>query len=406
MTRVLYIAVGNPLKPSVGMDLIVSEHLKELAGVTDLDVSAIFVAPGVAEQGNAGFSMVGRLSVGAYIGDLLCEKPGIARTISKIMFVLCRAVPVMAYSFKSKVAAEEIKKLLLVSNFDVVVVEHFYALSNINLRDLRQSGARIIYISHNSMLPHIAEMAAARTTLASKIYYAVEAVRSYFVERYLFRLSATVVHLSEYERSRVKCGKGKHVALLPPVSNVAGLVAGASAHSIMAQSVIFIGSPNHPPNAHAIQWLVEKLAPALAKKAPHIQIALLGDGTERIQAPSGNVKGYGFVSPADMRQALSTCICAVSSVVLGRGIKVKVLDAIAAGCPVFATEQSLRGFERFGLPVSIFLEHPERLATAILELAESESEREVARIHMRRLWADFLAQRRGQFAQVIRGISY
>ena len=90
--------------------------------------------------------------------------------------------------------------------------------------------------------------------------------------------------------------------------------------------------------------------------------------------------------------------------VLGRGIKVKVLDAIAAGCPVLATEQSLRGFERFDLPVGISDGRPDQLASAIFQLAESQTQRMASRVHMSQLWSDFLAERSGQLAQTIRSV--
>lgn len=404
MTRVLYLAAGNPINPGVGMDLVVSEHVKELANADDLDISVIAVAPGIAHQGSPGFYKVGRLPVQVYVGDLLNESPSIGRLLSKIGFVLSRSVPVMAYSFKSRSASEQIHQLLEGRQFDVVVIDHFYALSNIKLKDLLRSGARVIYISHDAMLPHIAEMATAKRTLFSKLYYLLEATRTHFVERRLFKMAAKVVHLSEYERRQVKCNPAKHIALLPPVSGIANVKVEQTSHSQMAQSVVFIGSPNHPPNAHAIKWIVDQLAPALAQQAPHIEIAILGGGTENIQAPSGNVKGYGYVSTADMRQALNTCICAISPVVLGRGIKVKVLDAIAAGCPVLATEQSLRGFERFDLPVGISDGRPDQLASAIFQLAESQTQRMASRVHMSQLWSDFLAERSGQLAQTIRSV--
>lgn len=72
----------------------------------------------------------------------------------------------------------------------------------------------------------------------------------------------------------------KHIALLPPICSSDALAAAQiGADPAYASSVVFIGSPNRPPNAHALRWIINEFAPVLAKTAPHLQIALIGGGT-------------------------------------------------------------------------------------------------------------------------------
>lgn len=400
MMKVLYLAAGNPIHPGVGMDHVVRQHVKELSESSGIDVTAIAVAPGIPGQGSPGFYQVGKLPVQLYVGDLLSEQAGLQRWVSKLKFIFCHSVPVMAYSFKCEMAASHIRKALRAKDFDLVVLDHYYALSNIDLSDIAQARTKLIYISHDAMFPHIGEMAQVKRTILAKAYYFYEAVRAHWVERKIFKMASKVIHLSEYERSSLARNSSKHFALLPPVHANPEDV-GESPVFDFSRSVVFIGSPSHPPNAHALNWIVERFAPALMRRDPSIQIALIGGGTERFTGAVSNIQGLGFVSAGVVQSALKQCICSISPVVLGRGIKVKVLDALAAGCPVLATEQSLRGFELFGLSPAFNLGDPEALVGQIYDLLEPARQRG-ARMRVAQLWAEFVSQRRGRLADLIR----
>lgn len=402
MKKVLYLAAGNPVKPRVGMDLVIHEHIKELAQDQNIALTVVAVAPGIDGQPAPGRHPVGDAQVDMFVGDLLTEPGGFHRLRNKLKMVLLRSVPVMAYSFSSAAAANCIRALIDQQKFDAIVIDHFYALTNIDLNQVRRSGARLIYVSHDAMYPHIAEMASMKEGLAAKAYYMLEAWRTGRVERRLFDMATKVVHLSEFERMQVTSDLHKHVAMLPPICSPDALAAAqVGADPAYANSVVFIGSPNHPPNAHALQWIIDEFAPVLAKVAPHLQIALIGGGTDQLAAGVPNVKGYGFVSSDLLQRMLASCVCSISPVVRGRGIKVKVLDAIAAGCPLFAAEESLRGFEGFDLQAGIRLDQPAQLANAIVDLASTDGKQKAARQAMSDRWSEFLSVRKGQLAAVV-----
>lgn len=404
MKKVLYLAAGNPFKPRVGMDLVIHEHIKELAQDPNIALTVVAVAPGIDGQPAPGHYPVGAAQVDMFVGDLLTESGGLHRLRNKLKMVLSRSVPVMAYSFSSAPAASCIRALVGKQKFDAIVIDHFYALTNIDLNQVQRSGSRLIYVSHDAMYPHIAEMASMKDGFAAKAYYMFEAWRTGRVERRLFDMATNVVHLSEYERMQVTSDLHKHMAMLPPICSPDAVAAAqVGADPAYVNAVVFIGSPNHPPNAHALEWIIHEFAPVLAKTAAHLQIALIGGGTDQLAAGVPNVKGYGFVSSDVLQRMLASCVCSISPVVRGRGIKVKVLDAIAAGCPLFASDESLRGFEGFGLQAGIRLDQPAQLANAIVDLASVGGKQKAARQMMSERWSKFLSVRKGQLAKVVKG---
>lgn len=404
MSRVLYLSASNPITPRVGMDMVSAEHVRELALSGAHDITYIAVAPGLPNQPPEGAHDAHGAKVKLFVGDLLTEPGGLKRVLNKLGMLARHAVPVMAYSFKSKAATDSIRQLLKAERFDKVIVDHFYTLANVRLKDLKQCGAEIIYISHDAMLPHITEMAAMKHGFITKLYYRFEALRAHWGERQLFKMSGKVVHLSEYERKEVAGQDPRHIALLPMLfaDGIDHAKLDATELAKYKNTVMFVGSPAHPPNAHALAWIVETLAPSLQAVAPHLCIALVGGGTEKlVRADRPNVQGLGFVSNSQMQHMLAGAICALSPVVKGHGIKVKVLEAIAAGCPVMAAKESLRGFEAFGIEAAMLLSQPQASAEAIAALARSDQAMQAARKHMRDAWQTFAQKRKGQLAALL-----
>lgn len=402
----LYLAAGNLMVPRSGMDLVCREHLNELGRATGFSVYGVAVAPGIDGSPEPGVYSISNARVRHFVGDLKGEIFGWAQIWKKTKMVFGRVVPVMAYSFKSQAAAQHIRDLLRSNQFDVIVVDHYYAMANIGVLDLLRSPAKLVYISHDAMASHLVDMAEARSHWLTKLYCYLEAVRSHAVECILFGGSSFVVHLSDYESRRAAKRVGRHVGLLPLFAGSSEIESEADSVDPMggfAKMVVFVGAPSHFPNAEAIDWIVQKLAPELARIAPELQVALLGQGTDAMSLPA-NVKGLGFVSAHRMRSVLAQCVCTISPVIHGRGIKVKVLDSISAGCPVLATAHSLRGFDQFCIEPQVQLDRPDELARNLLRLSRDQHARQSMRSSIQLRWQEFVNKRNQQLVSEIESL--
>jgi glycosyltransferase involved in cell wall biosynthesis len=402
--RILYLTAANVVSPRVGMDLVSHAHLAELAQDTRLHLRAITVSPGIEGSPDQGLHAIQGMPVEVFVGDLK-RQPGRLKLIwNKIEMIGTHWVPVMACAFRSRSAARRIREVLNTERFDLIVIDHFFTLANVRLTDVRRSGARVVYISHGRLKPFVDNAARQHTTWASRAYHALEGWRLPWGERQLFGLARLVVHLSEHERRQLSPSTGltqNHQALLPPLDRLP-VGRPAPALSRNGHRVVFLGGVGHPPNDQALDWILTQLAPALLRRAPQLQITLVGSGTEtlRTRAPA-NVACHGFLPAAAMEDLLAGCLCAISPVCIGGGIKIKVLDAISAGCPILATAESLRGFEAFALPAGIDLDQPDALAARLQELSENPAIPELLRAEMRAKWQGFTAARSGALARLI-----
>jgi glycosyltransferase involved in cell wall biosynthesis len=403
--RILYLTAANVVSPRVGMDLVSHEHLAELASNPKLHVRAISVSPGIAGSPDQGLHAVHGMPVEVFVGDLKRSRNRLGLTLDKLRMISTRWVPVMAYAFRSRAAASRIRSVLATEAFDLIVIDHFFTLANVCLADLRRSGAKVVYISHGRLTPFVENAARQHHSWVALAYHAMEKSRLRWAEGLLFKQSSAVVHLSEYERRQFSdegLDKGQaHHALLPTLSRAPQGVS----PQLTAQHghrVVFLGGVGHPPNDQALDWILGSLAPALLQVAPHIQITLVGSGTEKLRARvPANVACHGFMPTEAMDSMLTGCLCAISPVRIGGGIKIKVLDAISAGCPIFATAESLRGFEPLGLSAAIDLSMPGALADELLALSQNPALLQRLRAEMRAKWSQFKDARTGALAQLL-----
>ncbi|MCB9453993.1 MAG: glycosyltransferase [Anaerolineaceae bacterium] len=110
-----------------------------------------------------------------------------------------------------------------------------------------------------------------------------------------------------------------------------------------APALLFVGNYEYAPNLDAALRLAKEILPAVQRQIPGIKLWLVGNNPPpELQALAGeSVKVTGRVP--DVRPYLARAAAFISPLRLGAGLKNKILEALAVGCPVIATPLSLDG---------------------------------------------------------------
>ncbi|MDX2140614.1 MAG: glycosyltransferase family 4 protein [Chloroflexota bacterium] len=108
-------------------------------------------------------------------------------------------------------------------------------------------------------------------------------------------------------------------------------------------TLIFTGNLDYAPNRDAALYLAREVLPAVRRSVPAARLLLVGNAPPpEVQAlTSDHVVVTGRVE--DMRPYLARATLYVCPLRFGAGIKNKVLEALAMGCPVIATPLSADG---------------------------------------------------------------
>lgn len=404
--RLLYIGAGNPVFPAVGMDVVARAHLDEISQDSVFDLDGIFVIPGV--MGKPQNPPAGEWgSIEGFAGDLAYKTPGPAEILKKILRIL-RFRIVAWDSFRSADARTKLRGLLAQAP-DCIIIDHFAATVNIPFPSLMWAvlvrRCKLIYIAHNITANSLKDTARLKKSPLARMFCFYQAAQALVSELLICRLASRIIFISAYDRSAFGRWPGRHCAVLCPLLPARALMPDTNTKLPEEAYFVFVGPLAFPPNGFAIEWLARRLGPILYKIAPEAKILLAGKGTENLPWAAGpNVQGLGYVSDDRLQELLGASIGLVSPVIHGSGIKIKVLEAVAAGCPVFATEESLRGYEFLQLSPLIDIHDVEKTAEILAAFCLDKTRQAQYRACIADKWRRYAAVRANRLQRHVSGL--
>lgn len=112
-----------------------------------------------------------------------------------------------------------------------------------------------------------------------------------------------------------------------------------------AGQVLFVGNLAYPPNAEAVRFIRDELAPALDGSGLAFVVAGGRSGPEApADSGSGDVPGVTFAGhPPSLEPLYRESLAVVVPLFHGSGTRLKVLEALALGRPVVATAKAVEG---------------------------------------------------------------
>ena len=107
--------------------------------------------------------------------------------------------------------------------------------------------------------------------------------------------------------------------------------------------LLFLGSLDYEPNRRALRWLVGHALPAWRRRFPDLVLEVVGAGRPgpELAGPTPGLELVGTVK--DVRPHLHRAAALVAPIDVGGGSRVKLAEALAAGCPIVATPLGAEG---------------------------------------------------------------
>jgi glycosyltransferase involved in cell wall biosynthesis len=137
-------------------------------------------------------------------------------------------------------------------------------------------------------------------------------------------------------------------------------------------SIVFVGNFMHPPNADAALRLVTEIFPLVSSRHPHSLLYIVGDGPpdeiERRRSERVIVTGH----VPDVTPYLDRAALVAVPVRLGGGMRVKVLEALAAGKAMVASKRALEGLDLVDEEHVLVAESDREFGEAISRLLSDE----------------------------------
>jgi glycosyltransferase involved in cell wall biosynthesis len=194
--------------------------------------------------------------------------------------------------------------------------------------------------------------------------------------------AVTTINGADTEEVRTLSGGARNVYTLP--NGVAETFLRPLPPASTRRAVAFWGNLNFPPNAEALRFFMHRVyAPHLAGRS--VEVVIAGDKAPGWLVDMARddrcIKVLGFVD--DLAAAVSGCPVMINPMLIGSGMKNKVLEAFAMGLAVVSTTLGMESVAdaREGVHFAR-ADEPERFAEAVLSLlddpAQAASMREAA----------------------------
>ena len=155
-------------------------------------------------------------------------------------------------------------------------------------------------------------------------------------------------------------------------------------------TLLFLGSFRHMPNVEALQWFLQEVFPRIRKEEPKARLVIVGfDPPPRHSLrDSDAIEMIGFVE--DVREPLMRYSVFVCPILAGSGVRVKLLEAFAAGIPVVSTYVGAEGLADKDGEICALADDPAAFAAHVVHLLHQPDEAEAL---ARRARAEVVAKR-------------
>ena len=107
------------------------------------------------------------------------------------------------------------------------------------------------------------------------------------------------------------------------------------------KNIVFFGAMSRQENYLSAIWFIENVFNRLSDKECTFLVIGNNPPEQLIKLSSSRIKILGFVE--DVTQYFASALCLVAPLVLGAGIKIKILEAFSAGLPVLTNDIGIEG---------------------------------------------------------------
>lgn len=364
MMRILYLAPLVPSRSGSGGKRAIYNHLLDLGGAAAVEIELLCVD--MEETGELA-DLPAAISVNvlprAFARFASRGLPRrLAGAVHQLLFDrLPRAVAVTGSSTATLTIADALAR----RHLDCIVVDHFFAFGMV--ATLPASLPPLIYIAHNHEAEIWRDRYRAERRPVGKLLAAIEWIKTRLAERRLIDRAAAVVTLTRQDRDKLE-----NLVTTQPLAVWPELSARKPLRwcGPRGKTLLFVGNAAYFPNQDAIRWLLQALMPRLARLDPEIRLRIVGTAKSEMTdiADAPNVDFLGFVDDESLQRAYLESALFICPVVLGSGVKIKVVEALSYGTPVALTEPSRAGVEFVSANLGLDRNRPEDAARAIRAL--------------------------------------
>lgn len=238
---------------------------------------------------------------------------------------------------------EKITNYILNEKFEVVVFEFPYTTEFVDLKKLKTNDIRIVIVAHGVEEEFFREL---RSLDLPQFIIDVETKRWNKYEKKILNLADTVIGIAPNDVSFLRENHElNNIYYLPPYLKKENKFWVDNEDS---NYIIFCGSLSFLPNYHGIKWFLDKVCQGdlTCLGNGKVKLKITGKISEKIKdkfSKYKNIDFTGYLSDEDLEKLMLNAKCSIVPILIGSGIKIKLLKSLSYGIPTITTMHGASG---------------------------------------------------------------
>ncbi len=363
MLNILMISPWLPWPPFDGARIRILETLKFLTARHRVTLLAHVSSAAQAEHlGN-----IKDLGVNAEVALLA---PGTVARAGRMARGLLAGSPFIQSIHHSAALARKVRQLTAQSEFDIVHIE--LSLAARYARAVSPgSRARKILSTHNIESERFRRELKITPWGARRLVLLADAVVFPAWEQRSLRWFDGAIAVSESDAAWISRERPSGCVCLAP-NGVDTAYFRPGQHDLEAeQTLVFTGVMDYPPNIDAVVWFAKDIWPALRQRYPELIFDIVGAKPTPVVRALGNIPGVRVVGEVpDIRPYVQRARAFVVPLRSGGGTRLKILQAMALGCPVISTALGAEGLDVADGESILFAQNTDEFLAQVAQLTE------------------------------------
>lgn len=288
----------------------------------------------------------------------------------------------IARRLESDALRARLDTLLDAQHYDVVQFEGLEMAIYLPQVRARQPGAKLIYDAHN------AEFALQRAILAvdranwqrlpMAAYSWLQIGRIARFERDICQAADAVIAVSDEDAAALRTlHPNMRLAVVPNGIFADNYRQTGSALDLGGSALVFTGKMDYRPNIDAMLWFVHAILPLVRSEKPAARLYIVGQKPHASLEALRDLPGVeitGWV--ADVQPFLRAAAVYIAPLRMGSGTRLKLLEAMAAGCATVATTTAAAGLNSAVRDQMMIADGERDFAAAVSRLLGDPTERQ------------------------------
>lgn len=313
---------------------------------------------------------------------IVTVKPPVRSPAKRLRDLVLSGHPDLARRLETPDSREKLTQLLTSVRFDLIQFEGLEMAIYLPLVRQLQPAAKLIYDAHNAeyaLQRVIAKIETKnRKRIAAAAYSQVQAARIHRFEKAISAAADGVIAVSDEDAAALRSFRvDGNIHVLPNGIFVDDYTTPPQQRLELGDhALVFTGKMDYRPNVDAMLWFAGDVLPLIRERAPHARLYIVGQkphsSLDALRSRD-DIELTGWV--AEIQPFLHAAGVYVAPLRMGSGTRLKILEAMAAGCAVVATNTAAAGLHDDARRHIALADDEHAFADAVIRLLNDAPER-------------------------------